>query len=82
MSAVAEDTRRELRILDHTGDTKIIWDRTKEAEKEHARDTFDRFKAKGYAAYKVNNKGDKGEVLKTFDPDAEKMILAPPTVGG
>lgn len=75
-------TRRELAILDHTGDTKIVWDADKPAEVEHARDTFERFKKKGYAAYKVDRKGDQGEVMKTFDPDAEKMILAPQMVGG
>lgn len=75
-------TKRELIILDHTGDTKIVWDSDSQAEKDHARDTFDRFKAKGYMAYKVDRKGEKGEVMRTFDPDAEKMILAPATVGG
>jgi hypothetical protein len=75
-------TTRELIVLDHTGDTKIIWDSDKPAEVDHARDTFDRFKAKGYMAYKVDRKGEKGEVMRNFDPDAEKLILAPATVGG
>lgn len=73
---------RELIILDHTGDTKLIWDPAKAEEVEHARETFSKMKKKGYLAYSVNRKGDKGEVLKDFDPDAEKMILAPATVGG
>lgn len=80
MECVAEG--RELIILDHTGDTKLIWDPEKAEEVEHARETFSKLKKKGYLAYSVNRKGDKGEVLKEFDPDAEKMILAPATVGG
>lgn len=82
MEATALKEKRELIILDHTGDTKIIWDPDKPIEVEHARKTFDDMKAKGYLAYRVNAKGDKGEVLKRFDPEAEKMILAPQTVGG
>lgn len=73
---------RELIILDATGDTKIIWDPDKSAEVDHAKDTFDRFKAKGYMAYKVDRKGEKGEVMRAFDASAEKMILAPQMVGG
>lgn len=73
---------RELVILDQTGDTKMIWDAEKPDEVAHARDTFEKFKKKGYAAYRVNKKGDQGEVLREFDPEAEKMILAPQMVGG
>lgn len=73
---------KELIILDQTGDTKIIWDPEKPDEVEHARETFNKLKKKGYLAYSVNRKGDKGEVLREFDPEAEKMILAPQTVGG
>lgn len=80
MDAVAEG--RELVILDQTGDTKIIWDPEKTEEVAHARETFDKLRKKGYAAYSVNKKGDKGEVIREFDPDAEKMILAPQMVGG
>ncbi len=73
---------RELVILDATGDTRIIWDPEKPDEVAQAKETFDKLKKKGYLAYSVNRKGDKGEVLRDFDGDAEKMILAPATVGG
>lgn len=79
-SAVTE--ARELIILDHTGDTKLIWDPEKAEEVEHARKTFSEMKKKGYLAYRVNRKGDQGEVMKDFDETAEKMIMAPATVGG
>ena len=72
----------ELSVLDRTGDTKIIWDSAQEAEVDAARATFDDLKKKGYLAYSVNKKGDKGEVMKKFDPDAERIIMAPPLVGG
>lgn len=80
MATVTEP--RELVILDHTGDTRIIWDPDKPDEVAQAKETFTKLRAKGYLAYSVNRKGDKGDVLREFNADVEKMILAPPTVGG
>lgn len=72
----------ELAILDRTGDTKLIWNSDKPAEVDNARRTFDDLKKKGYLAYSVNREGDKGEVLKKFDPHAERIIMSAPVVGG
>jgi len=72
----------EMAILDRTGDTKIIWDSANEDEVEEAKRTFKNLKDKGYAAYSVNKKGDKGEVMKKFDAEAERIIMAPPLQGG
>ncbi len=72
----------ELIALDETGDTKLIWDEDATDEVEAAKATFDRLRKKGYVAYSVNKKGDKGEVLTEFDPTAEKIILAPQLKGG
>lgn len=82
MEAVVEPQARELVILDHTGDTKIIWDPDKADEVETARQTFDKLRKKGYMAYSVKRNGDKGEVVREFDPNVEKLILAPAMVGG
>ncbi len=69
--------------LNETGDTKIIWDRTKPVETEIARDAFNKAKTGGYMAYKVTGeKGDKGEIMHAFDEKAERIILAPPLQGG
>jgi hypothetical protein len=80
MLATAE--KHELSVLDETGDTKIVWDEDKAAEVEEARGTFDRLRKKGYVAYRVNKKGDQGEVMERFDPAAEKIILSPQLLGG
>jgi len=64
------------------GDFKIIWDSDRPSEVSHARETFDKFKAQGYLAYKVDKGGERGEVMKSFEPTAEKVILAPRMVGG
>ena len=80
--ATAVLERGEMCVMDRTGDTKIIWDRTKPDEVESAREQFDKLRKKGYAAYKVESGGGKGEVIREFDAHAEKIILAPPMVGG
>lgn len=72
----------ELCAIDQTGDTKTIWDKNNPDEVEAAKATFDRLKGKGYLAYKVSKDGSKGEVIRDFDPDAEKIILSPPMQGG
>jgi hypothetical protein len=77
-----EAVGRELIVLDASGDTKLVWDPSKAPEVAAARQMFTDMKKKGYLAYKVDRKGDKGEVLREFDEDAEKMIMAPQTVGG
>lgn len=79
---VMEPTTRQLIVLDSTGDTKTVWDTEKPEEVEVARSTFNTLKKKGYLAYSVNRKGDRGEVLREFDPNAGTLIMAPPTVGG
>ncbi len=72
----------EMRVMDHTGDTKIIWNSENKDETDAARETFNRLTKKGHKAYMVKKDGEKGEVITEFDPDAEKIILAPQMVGG
>lgn len=72
----------ELCVMDATGDTKLMWDSSREAEVDAARSTFDKLKKKGYLAYSVKRDGDKGEAITEFDPKAEKIIMCPPAVGG
>ena len=71
-----------LHVLDKTGDTKQVWDSRNEAEVEVARAAFDSLTKKGYLAFSVKKDGSKGEVIREFDPKAEKIILSPPMQGG
>jgi len=72
----------ELRVMGQAGDTKIIWDAGQEDEVATARRTFNELRAKRYNAYAVKKNGDQGELINEFDPEAEKIILAPPMAGG
>ena len=71
-------------VLDpKAGDYKLLWDRTKPAEVEEARRTFDSLRKKGYTAFHVKGKdGSQGEVMREFDPDAERLIMTLPIAGG
>ena len=72
-----------LAIMDPTGDTKVMWDPNNEDETGAAKAQFDTLKGKGYAAFRVEGpKGEKGEMIREFDPNAGKMILIPALAGG
>jgi len=79
---VAEGKKGEMAVLDRAGDLKTIWDSGKPEEVAIAKKQFEELKKKGYVAYKVKKDGDKGELMKEFDPEAEKVILAPLMQGG
>lgn len=73
----------ELAIMDpQHGDLKVIWDPENTDEVAAAREQFDKLTKKGHMAYKVTGAGKKGEQIRTFDPTAEKVILAPALRGG
>ena len=72
----------ELSVLDQTGDTKVAWDSENDDEIAAARRTFNDLRGKGYLAFRVNKQGDKGQEMREFDPEAEKIILAPQMRGG
>ena len=72
----------EMVVLDNGGDTKIVWDRASSDEIETARAAFNSLRGKGYLAYTVRLGGDRGQVIREFDAQAEKIILAPPMAGG
>lgn len=72
----------QLRVMDRQGDTRVMWDPSNNDEVAAARNTFDELKGKGHLAYKVDRKGEPGEVIRSFDPQAGKIIMAPPMAGG
>lgn len=70
--------------MNTTGDTKITWNRHNENEIEIARAAFDAAIKKGMVGYRVSVDVEKvkGDIVRKFDPQAERIILAPPMVGG
>lgn len=75
--------KSELAAMNETGDSKFMWSKDVPAEVEAARKQFNDLRAKGYVGYSVKGKdGDKGEIIHAFDPDAERIIMAPAMQGG
>jgi len=72
----------ELAIIDSTGDTKVMWDKSNDDEVEAAEEQFDSLIDKGFSAYKVKKDGEKGKKITSFDPNAGKIIMVPKIVGG
>lgn len=72
----------ELRVIDHTGDSKTIWNPDNQDEVDAAKATFDALKKKNYIAYTVKANGKKNEIIHSFDPELGKIIMVPPMVGG
>ena len=72
----------EMRVMGIKGDVKIIWDSDNNDETAAARDQFDTLTKKGFAAFTVDKRGEKGEQIKKFDANAEKLILVPALRGG
>jgi len=69
-------------VMDHSGDVKKIWDPTKPVEVEDAELSFKNLTSKGYRAYKTDEKGDKGEQMKSFEASAGRVIFVPQMQGG
>ncbi len=71
-----------LAVMSTAGDVRVMWNPDNAAEVAAAKKTFDDLKKQGHAAFSVKANGDKGTQLREFDPEAEKIIMAPPMRGG
>lgn len=69
-------------IMDHSGDTKKIWDPSKAVEVDDAKRSFEHFTSKGYRAFRTNDKGDQGDQMREFDPQAGRVVFVPQMQGG
>lgn len=69
-------------MLAKIGDQKFEWNSDNHDEVEIARKAYDEAIKRGFTAYSMSVLGKKGRKIDAFDPDAEKIILAPPVVGG
>ncbi len=74
MGRLSEMTRK--------GDFKISWNPDNEKEITAAKEVFDKRVNEGWAAFAEKRLGGKGDRIRTFDPDAERIVLVPPIVGG
>lgn len=72
-----------MHTLCHKGDVPLMWNANERDDVEFARKAFDDAKKQGYVAYRSEGKdGHRGEVLRRFDPKAERIILVKQHQGG
>ena len=71
-----------LRVLCSKGDTKVTWDSTKAIEVEEAKKAFERYLDKGFNAFRIAKRGQRGEMTTKFDAQAEEILFVPPIAGG
>ncbi len=71
----------EIRQLARIGDMKISWSTENDQEIAAARETFDKRIKEGWTAFR-EKMGIKGDKIRIFDSDAERIILIPPITGG
>lgn len=72
----------EMWIPDDTGHSRRTWDSHDPIQVADAKRSFDDLRAKGFVAHKVSKDGKPAEIIHTFDPQLELMILSPAPVGG
>lgn len=72
----------EIAVMGPSGDSKVYWNEKKWEEVEAAKAVFDVYKAKGFAAFSMDAKGDKGKQIREFDPSAGSILFVPPLAGG
>jgi len=72
----------EMATLSRAGDVRVMWNPDNATEVAAAKKSFDELTKKGHLAFAVKKDGDKGTQIREFDPEAEKIILAPPMRGG
>lgn len=68
------EDRIALAIPDASGDLKYIWDVNDPQDVEFARKMFEELRAKGRVIFRVGNDAEKTTEMKTFDPEAGKLI--------
>jgi len=72
----------EIRLLDKTGDLKVMWDKNNVDEVNAAKEQFNNLIDKGYTAFSVEKDGGKGKKVTEFDKSMEKIIMVPIVRGG
>ena len=71
-----------MEIMGSHGDLKSTWDKDNPDEVRAAREQFERLTKRGHIAFRVKGKGERGEIMREFDANAEAIILSPPVSGG
>ena len=73
---------RVMRILDSSGDAKVVWDVHDDEALTRAAKIFDGLAAEGEIAYERNGPQTVASRVNAFNPDADEIIWVRPLQGG
>jgi len=76
------DATGTMSIMCKHGDSKFHWNKKDPQSVAAAKEVFDAHQGKGYLAFSMNAKGDQGEQMRQFDPEAESVLFMPQMQGG
>jgi len=68
-----------VRVLDETGDRRLIWDASDPDQIKEAARLFDEYLKKGWRAYSVDTKGEKRRKILRFDVDTLEIFFVEKT---
>lgn len=73
----------QMRVMGEVGDWKHEWNPDNPKEVDQMRKTFEHnVDDKGFKAFRLDEKGRRGEQIYKFDPKAARIVLVPPMAGG
>lgn len=82
MQKQSEKATGEIAIMGSNGDSKHYWNKNNDLETKVAGKVFKKFSKNGYRAFRMTEKGDKGEIMDEFDASAECILFVPQMMGG
>jgi len=71
-----------MRILDSSGDTKVLWEVDDDEALARAASLFDELSSEGKLAFERKGSQTETSRIREFDPDAEEIIWVRPIQGG
>lgn len=71
-----------MQVPDESGHNETSWDPNDTDEVAGAKSYFESMKKKGFAAFRVEEGGRRGEQMHDFEPRAGRIIFSKPMKGG
>ena len=69
-------------VMDRSGDTRHEFDTTDAEAVARAEDRFRELTSKGFRAVALGKDGERGELVRKFDPAVERTLFIPQLQGG
>lgn len=71
-----------MNVLCARGDENVIRWGESQAERDIARETFNRYRDRGFTMFRMTEDEERGARMTEFDPEAEGIIAVPQMRGG